>query len=149
MEDETDLYYGDFNDEALKLAGSGINVNAKINSEDLNKEEAVVAEVFTSEVSTKNEKIILLNATKTNPTIYPPPLTMPFLHLYPITNYTFGSKDFLMEIETSYHNRMAHLAEKFKAEGMRRTVEAVLITYENNHPHVLLLQLGDSTIFKL
>ena len=147
MEDETDLYYGDFNDEALKLAGSGVNVD----SGDLNKEEEeeAVAEVFTSEVSTKDEKIIILNATKTNPTIYPPPLTMPFLHLYPITNYTFGSKDFLMEIETSYHNRMAHLAEKFKGEGMRRTVEAVLITYENNHPHVLLLQLGDSTIFKL
>lgn len=145
MENETDdLYYGDLNDEALKLAGSSINVNVELNEGEIVATAKATA-VKKSEVISKNEKMIIL----TNPTIYPPPLTMPFLHLYPITNYTFGSKDFLMEIETSYHNRMAHLAEKFKGEGMRRTVEAVLITYENNHPHVLLLQLGDSTIFKL
>ena len=77
------------------------------------------------------------------------PIAMPFLHLYPIDNYTFGSKDSVMEIETSYHHRMAQLAETFRAEGTRRTVEAVLLTYENNHPHVLLLQLGETNIFKL
>ena len=143
MEDETDLYYGDFNDEALKLACSAVNidVNVKVKSEEeFNVEETTV---HTAEVNTKNAKNINFNFTN------PPLLTMPFLHLYPISNYTFGTKDSLMEIETSYHNRMSHLAETFKGEGMRRTVEAVLVTYENNHPHVLLLQLGDSTIFKL
>ncbi len=126
MEDENDLYYGDLNEEALKTL--------KHSSEALNEN---------TSFHENNPQTII------SPKVDLTPIAMPSLHLYPIDNYTFGSKDVLMEIETSYHSRMAHLAESFAAEGMRRTVEAVLLTYENNHPHVLLLQLGDSTIFKL
>lgn len=125
MEDENDLYYGDLNEEVLKTSKS--------------------PEAFNEDINIQEHKTQIHVAPKLDLT----PIAMPSLHLYPIDNYTFGSKDILMEIDTSYHSRMAHLAEAFSAEGMRRTVEAVLLTYENNHPHVLLLQLGDSTIFKL
>lgn len=132
MEEEADLYYGDLNEDVLKapLVADAAKV------EDLDFKEGI-----------ESPKA----ATETTSSIVAPiaPIAMPFLHLYPIDNYTFGSKDSVMEIETSYHNRMAQLADSFKTEGMRRTVEAVLLTYENNHPHVLLLQLGETTIFKL
>lgn len=130
MEDE-DLLYGDLNEEALKAPVIEENANEATESQYIASENTDSLQLK----STDNASII--------------PIAMPFLHLYPIDNYTFGSKDALMEIETSYHHRMAQLAESFKAEGMRRTVEAVLLTYQNNHPHVLLLQLGESTIFKL
>ena len=133
MEDE-DLLYGDLNEEALKAPVIEENTNEATETQYLASEKVDSPQFESSD----NVPII--------PIV---PIAMPFLHLYPIDNYTFGSKDALMEIETSYHHRMAQLAESFKAEGMRRTVEAVLLTYQNNHPHVLLLQLGDSTIFKL
>lgn len=133
MEDE-DLLYGDLNEEALKAP--------VVNTYEENANEATESQYIASE----NADSLQLKSTDNASII---PIAMPFLHLYPIDNYTFGSKDALMEIETSYHHRMAQLAESFKAEGMRRTVEAVLLTYQNNHPHVLLLQLGESTIFKL
>jgi len=37
---------------------------------------------------------------------------------------------------------------KYEKEGMRRTVEGVLLVHKHNHPHVLLLQIGN-TFFKL
>lgn len=129
--EEADLYYGDLNEEVLKAPL-------------ITTEPKVVEELDNNECA---ETV----ATETSPIVAAPitPIAMPFLHLYPIDNYTFGSKDSVMEIETSYHNRMTQLADSFKTEGMRRTVEAVMLTYENNHPHVLLLQLGETTIFKL
>ena len=130
MEEVTDLYYGDLNEEVLKVPPA-----AEIKEDGLKSKEADESLKGVSEISSAVAPIL--------------PIAMPFLHLYPIDNYTFGSKDSIMEIETSYHNRMAQLADSFKAGGMRRTVEAVLLTYENNHPHVLLLQLGETTIFKL
>jgi hypothetical protein len=134
MDEENDLYYGDLNDK-----GS------------LNPSSIATEEVAESNQNTDNVgKSLKESASEV--TMSPPlmvPIAMPFLHLYPIDNYTFGSKEAMMEVETSYHNRMAHLADFFKNYGMRRTVEAVMLTYENNHPHVLLFQLGDSTVFKL
>ena len=128
MEEEADLYYGDLNEEVLKAP--------------------LMAESDLKEGEAKQQSLTSITEITA---LVPPitPIAMPFLHLYPIDNYTFGSKDSVMEIETSYHHRMAQLADSFRAEGMRRTVEAVLLTYENNHPHVLLLQLGETNIFKL
>ena len=37
---------------------------------------------------------------------------------------------------------------RYEREGMRRSVEGILLVQEHNHPHVLLLQLGQ-TFFKL
>ena len=40
------------------------------------------------------------------------------------------------------------LLDRYKREGIRRSVEAVILVHDHNHPHVLLLQLG-SAFFKL
>jgi len=68
--------------------------------------------------------------------------------LYPIGNYTFGTKDPLYEKDPSVQARFSRMKEDFAKHGMRRTVEAVLLVHEHGLPHVLLLQLGNS-FFKL
>eukprot|EP00795_Rhopilema_esculentum_P001823 gene1823-16313_t len=60
------------------------------------------------------------------------------INLYPLSNYTFGTKESLYEKDR----------EEYAKSGMRRTVEGVLIVHEHGLPHVLLLQLG-TTFFKL
>ncbi len=67
---------------------------------------------------------------------------------YPLTNYTFGTKEPLYEKDSSVAARFQRMREEFDKMGMRRTVEGVLIVHEHRLPHVLLLQLG-TTFFKL
>ncbi|XP_006902615.1 PREDICTED: cleavage and polyadenylation specificity factor subunit 5-like [Elephantulus edwardii] len=77
------------------------------------------------------------------------PLTLEHtINLYPLTNYTFGTKEPLYEKDSSVEARFQHMREEFDKIGMRRTVEGVLIIHEHRLPHVLLLQLG-TTFFKL
>lgn len=40
------------------------------------------------------------------------------------------------------------MKEKYEQEGMRRTVDGILLVHQHKHPHVLLLQIGN-TFFKL
>ena len=70
------------------------------------------------------------------------------IQTYPLTNYTFGTKDALYERDSSVQARFQRMREEFTTMGMRRSVEAVLLVHEHNLPHVLLLQLG-TTFFKL
>ena len=67
---------------------------------------------------------------------------------YPLTNYTFGTKDALFEKDPSVPARFQRMREEFDKIGMRRSVEGVLLVHEHKLPHVLLLQLG-TTFFKL
>ena len=67
---------------------------------------------------------------------------------YPLTNYTFGTKDALYEKDASVPARFNRMRDEFEKLGMRRSVEGVLIVHEHGLPHVLLLQLG-TTFFKL
>ncbi|XP_067905824.1 cleavage and polyadenylation specificity factor subunit 5 [Heterodontus francisci] len=77
------------------------------------------------------------------------PLTLErTINLYPLTNYTFGTKEPLYEKDCSVAARFQRMREEFEKIGMRRTVEGVLIVHEHRLPHVLLLQLG-TTFFKL
>ncbi|XP_066569629.1 cleavage and polyadenylation specificity factor subunit 5 isoform X1 [Amia ocellicauda] len=77
------------------------------------------------------------------------PLTLErTINLYPLTNYTFGTKEPLYEKDSSVAARFQRMREEFEKIGMRRTVEGVLIVHEHRLPHVLLLQLG-TTFFKL
>ncbi|KAF6026095.1 hypothetical protein EB796_015598 [Bugula neritina] len=69
-------------------------------------------------------------------------------NLYPLTNYTFGTKEALVEKDLSVPARFQRLRDEFQELGMRRTAEAVLIVHEHGLPHILLLQLGTS-FFKL
>lgn len=70
------------------------------------------------------------------------------IQTYPLSNYTFGTKDPLYERDNSVQARFQRMREEFTTMGMRRSVEAVLLVHEHNLPHVLLLQLG-TTFFKL
>ncbi|KAJ8042301.1 Cleavage and polyadenylation specificity factor subunit 5 [Holothuria leucospilota] len=68
--------------------------------------------------------------------------------LYPLTNYTFGTKEPLFEKDKSVTARFQRMRDEFPKLGTRRSVEGVLIVHEHGLPHVLLLQLG-TTFFKL
>ncbi|KAF1618064.1 UNVERIFIED_CONTAM: Cleavage and polyadenylation specificity factor subunit 5, partial [Eudyptes robustus] len=70
------------------------------------------------------------------------------IQLYPLTNYTFGTKDPQSERDNSVQARFQRMREEYDRIGMRRSVDAVLLVHEHNLPHVLLLQIG-STFFKL
>ncbi|KAL3860011.1 hypothetical protein ACJMK2_010187 [Sinanodonta woodiana] len=70
------------------------------------------------------------------------------INLYPLTNYTFGTKEPLYEKDASVPARFTRMREEFDKIGMRRSVEGVLIVHEHGLPHILLLQLG-TTFFKL
>ena len=75
----------------------------------------------------------------------------PILDIYPVENYTFGTKEPQHEKDKSVATRLARMKDKYEKEGMRRTVEAVLLVYQHGHPHVLLLQIGNNVkgFFKL
>ncbi|CAH0731146.1 unnamed protein product, partial [Brenthis ino] len=70
------------------------------------------------------------------------------INLYPLTNYTFGTKEPLFEKDASVPARFQRMREEFAKIGMRRSVEGVLLVHEHGLPHVLLLQLG-TAFFKL
>ena len=72
------------------------------------------------------------------------------ISLHEIDNYTFGTKEAKPE-KDSLVKRMSRMAEKYKEEGMRRTVECVLLLHNKQHPHVLLLQQGQgqNAVFRL
>lgn len=70
------------------------------------------------------------------------------IRLYPLSNYTFGTKDAQPEEDPSVLARLKRLEEYYQANGMRRTCEGVLVCHEHNHPHILMLQIANA-FFKL
>uniref|UniRef100_A0A8C7ZC75 Cleavage and polyadenylation specificity factor subunit 5 n=1 Tax=Oryzias sinensis TaxID=183150 RepID=A0A8C7ZC75_9TELE len=71
------------------------------------------------------------------------PLTLErTINLYPLTNYTFGTKEPLYEKDGSVAARFQRMREEFDKMGMRRTVEGVLIVHEHRLPHILGRQDG-------
>ncbi|PAA54305.1 hypothetical protein BOX15_Mlig017844g1 [Macrostomum lignano] len=70
------------------------------------------------------------------------------INLYPLSSYTFGTKDPMYEKDASVPARFTRMKEEYEQSGMRRSVDAVLLVHEHKLPHVLLLQLGVS-FFKL
>ena len=71
--------------------------------------------------------------------------------LHTIDNYTFGTKEAKKGKDSDLSRRMRRLTDKYKEEGMRRTVEGVLLVHNRGHPHVLLLKedVQGSPIFRL
>ena len=83
------------------------------------------------------------NSTTKETIIKNPSLTLNRqVNLYPLTNYTFGTKEPLFEKDPSVPSRFQRMREEFDKIGMRRSVEGVLLVHEHGLPHVLLLQLG-------
>ncbi|MCJ1438930.1 hypothetical protein MMC27_008320 [Xylographa pallens] len=88
-------------------------------------------------------------------TSYPPVLPKPFssnqpktIRLFPLSNYTFGTKENQPEEDPSVLARLKRLEEHYEHYGMRRTCEGVLVCHEHNHPHILMLQIANA-FFKL
>ncbi|XP_018686725.2 pre-mRNA cleavage factor Im 25 kDa subunit 2-like isoform X1 [Musa acuminata AAA Group] len=102
-------------------------------------------------------------------------VTSPVVNTYPLSNYTFGTKEPKMEKDTSVADRLARMKVKvhywvqfsapsvdgdsyshvetwrliysflcYMKEGMRTSVEGILLVQEHNHPHILLLQIGNT-----
>ncbi|KAI8874696.1 hypothetical protein K501DRAFT_204200, partial [Backusella circina FSU 941] len=65
-----------------------------------------------------------------------------------LENYTFGTKDAQPEEDPSVAARLRRLESDFAEHGLRRSVEAVLVVHQHNHPHVLMLQIANA-FFKL
>ena len=65
------------------------------------------------------------------------------VNLYPLSNYTFGTKDPMYEKDRTVEARFNRMREDFEQYGMRHSVESVLLVHEHNLPHLLLLQLGE------
>lgn len=85
----------------------------------------------------------------------PPPAILPFnerqqatIRLFPLSNYTFGTKETQPEEDPSVKDRLRRLEEHYDKHGMRRTCEGILVCHEHNHPHVLMLQIANA-FFKL
>jgi hypothetical protein len=92
---------------------------------------------------------------KTKLTLYSPVLPKDFnanqpktIRLYPLSNYTFGTKDGQPEEDPSVLARLKRLEEHYQEHGMRRTCEGILVCHEHNHPHILMLQIANA-FFKL
>ncbi|KAK1267392.1 hypothetical protein QJS04_geneDACA000459 [Acorus gramineus] len=91
-------------------------------------------------------------------------LTSPVVNAYPLSSYTFGTKEPKMEKDTSVADRLArmkvkHLHERRDAHKCRSDSFAyiasvssrniILLAFggkvqEHNHPHILLLQIGNT-----
>ncbi|KAF1346028.1 nucleotide hydrolase-domain-containing protein [Delphinella strobiligena] len=70
------------------------------------------------------------------------------IRLYPLSNYTFGTKETQPEEDPSVSARLTRLEKHYAEYGMRRTCEGILVCHEHNHPHVLMLQIANA-FFKL
>ncbi|CAF9942991.1 MAG: hypothetical protein ALECFALPRED_010362 [Alectoria fallacina] len=88
-------------------------------------------------------------------TSYPPILPKSFdanqpptIRLFPLSNYTFGTKEHQPEEDPSVLARLKRLEEHYDSHGMRRTCEGILVCHEHNHPHILMLQIANA-FFKL
>ncbi|KAH0852065.1 LOW QUALITY PROTEIN: hypothetical protein HID58_094246, partial [Brassica napus] len=57
------------------------------------------------------------------------------VNTYPLSNYSFGTKEPKLEKDTSVAD---------VSLGMRTSVDAILLVQEHNHPHILLLQIGNT-----
>jgi len=69
-------------------------------------------------------------------------------NLYPLANYSFGTKTAMPEKDATVAARFERMRKKYEAEGMRRSVDGVLLVHNHGHPHILLMQLG-SAFFKV
>ena len=88
-----------------------------------------------------------LSLRASKPPITPLPFNRnqpPTLRLYPLSNYTFGTKEQQPEEDPSVQARLKRLEEHYEKHGMRRTCEGILVCHEHNHPHVLMLQIANA-----
>ncbi|KAK3121645.1 hypothetical protein QOZ80_8BG0657870 [Eleusine coracana subsp. coracana] len=66
------------------------------------------------------------------------------VEIYPLSRYYFGAKDAPRAVETPA-DRALRLKANFAAHGLRTSVHGVLLVELFDHPHVLLLQVRNSS----
>jgi cleavage and polyadenylation specificity factor subunit 5 len=110
---------------------------------------------FFSQSSASTPSIMSTITSTALQTSYPPILPKSFnanqpqtIRLYPLSNYTFGTKETQPEEDPSVLARLKRLEEHYVEHGMRRTCEGILVCHEHNHPHILMLQIANA-FFKL
>lgn len=65
------------------------------------------------------------------------------IDLYDISNYHFGTKEKQPEKDKSVKARFDRMKREFPEKGCKRSVEAVLLVHKHQHPHALVLQIGN------
>ncbi|KAK9665519.1 hypothetical protein RND81_14G117400 [Saponaria officinalis] len=75
-------------------------------------------------------------------------LNSPIVSTYTLSRYTFLKKDERKDKDSSFDARISRIRLNYSNEGMRRTVEGVLLIQEHNFPHVLLFKI-ENTFYKL
>ncbi|KAG9056140.1 hypothetical protein FS842_000181 [Serendipita sp. 407] len=70
------------------------------------------------------------------------------INLYPLSNFTFSTKEAQPEEDPSVAARLQRLSNNYEDYGMRHTVEGVLVVHDHGHPHILMLQIANA-FFKL
>jgi cleavage and polyadenylation specificity factor subunit 5 len=89
----------------------------------------------------------------------------PSCNLYSLDNYSFGTKQAIYEKDNSVAARLERMkkvcsflhclsrlldllsdlvSQMYEVEGMRRTVEGILLVHNHGHPHILLMQIGNT-----
>jgi len=72
----------------------------------------------------------------------PPERLAPTVSLHSINSYSFGCKNPTVDKDANVIARLNRMREKYAEEGIRRTVDAVMLVMEHNHPHILLVQVN-------
>ncbi|KAL1816429.1 hypothetical protein DCAR_0520823 [Daucus carota subsp. sativus] len=75
-------------------------------------------------------------------------MACPVVNTYPLSGYTFANKEPKLDKDTNVPDRLTRMKTNYMKQGMRTTVEGILLVKEHNHPHLLLLQMRN-TFYKL
>ena len=76
--------------------------------------------------------------------LYQPILQQSKLDVFHLGNYTFSMKDQDQDRDNTPNARIQRLKVKYAQEGMRRSVDAVLVVHQHGHPHILLIQMANN-----
>ncbi|XP_010559093.1 PREDICTED: pre-mRNA cleavage factor Im 25 kDa subunit 2-like [Tarenaya hassleriana] len=69
----------------------------------------------------------------------------PSMNIYPLSSYSFFNDGPEIVKDSSVSNRLARMKAKYSEEGMMRTtVEGILLIGAFRHPHVILMQMGNT-----
>ncbi|KAH6569762.1 hypothetical protein BASA50_009756 [Batrachochytrium salamandrivorans] len=68
----------------------------------------------------------------------------PTVSLYPLSGFSFGAKDPQPEEDPTIVAKLIRLQSEYEVQGMRTSVEGVLLVHEHGHPHILMLQVANS-----
>ena len=72
----------------------------------------------------------------------------PMITLYPVSCIKKRTKGKQFEKDRSVAGRFARQEQLYYQEGIRRTVDAILLVHDHGHPHILMLHI-DHRFWKL